>query len=344
MKWISVDNRKLRVNCAAEQNEPHRCHPCSSDVTLRGGEERQARAWLIKRSFTVAALIFQPTRSFPFAWRIHLFVTWSGILWLWTIKPWEFKTQSWIFLPTPCQECLSACKCRMQAPRATGPFMWTPQTLFLCEEIAWRCPLLCVHVRINNLLHLITLRQCNYSGLLDIRRGATQPAIADPPRLCCRGQWAQKTWASGRAAQPHVRTNKDTAIKANKTYDLSLIQMCCTLKGTVHPKIKNTFLCLLPVVLHIHLDCFGVSWPLSRDVWPLSNIMELVGKYIWKNSTAMATRIDERLAHWGSSSFSSAEEDVICVIIFVYPGQPPHKSMSLFSTIRRSVCIKALSE
>lgn len=38
------------------------------------------------------------------------------------------------------------------------------------------------------------------------------------------------------------------------------------LKGTVHPKMKNKMFVLLPVVLFIHIDCFGVSCLVLGDI------------------------------------------------------------------------------
>lgn len=144
---------------------PHHCHPCSSDVTLWGGEWASNASMTYQKKFQCCRARFS-THSFSFAWRIHLFVTWNGISSLWTVKPGSLNTVLDL-ADAPSGVCgcvlvsVRACEWRVQPPRVIRLFYVDGTDTFLDEKRARPCPLLCVQLRFNNLLHLINLHEYN---------------------------------------------------------------------------------------------------------------------------------------------------------------------------------------
>lgn len=129
--------------------------PCGAESSVKHKHDLSKEVPVLPCSF-FNPLIF-------LAWRIHLFVTWNGILSLWTMKPGSLNTVLHLddaptgFCGFACV-CVLACKWRVQTPRV---IVGGQHGHFAYEKITWLCPLLCVHVHFNNLLHLINLHEYN---------------------------------------------------------------------------------------------------------------------------------------------------------------------------------------
>lgn len=91
------------------------------------------------------------------AWQIHLFVTWSGISTLWTMKPGSLNTVLHLAdAPSGVSVCVGVHA--SDVCRLTG---WWQHRHFLYEKIACPYPLLCAQVHFNDQLNLINLHEYN---------------------------------------------------------------------------------------------------------------------------------------------------------------------------------------